>query len=144
MRITADQIISWDPCSGWDRDTVVSTFKGKEGIDIIDFINLKTITPTDIMWAILRPEILPPSLLLQISFDILKEYKTSNVHPLVDNYIKNGKKFAHMGRVLNEEMCNPFHYSMNLICMVTNNNSSDSLEYFSIVKRHVTKYVSNT
>jgi len=86
--VTSKDILSWDPCSGWTLEKIERLLGKSDGITAMDFILSKELTSTDILWAVLRTELIP-----QHQLDLLRElfitYAKTIVEPVRHNRILN-------------------------------------------------------
>ena len=62
LKVTVDQVMSWEPCDDYTRERVEELFAGRESLSALEITELD-IPAKDIMWAVLCEELLPAEIL---------------------------------------------------------------------------------
>ena len=79
--VTSQDILSWNPCAGWDLTNIEETMGKSTGITVMDFVNCSTLKDEEILWAILRIEFFTSKQLKDLSsrfFDYVRKNTTDN------------------------------------------------------------------
>ena len=58
LAVTVDQVMSWPPCEDYTRERVEELFAGREAMTALEILELD-IPCEDILWAVLREELIP-------------------------------------------------------------------------------------
>ena len=62
LTVTVDQVMAWGPCDDYTHERVEELFAGREALSAMDITELD-IPAKDIIWALLREELVPANTL---------------------------------------------------------------------------------
>ena len=58
LKVTVDQVMSWEPCEEYTRERVEELFAGRESLSALEIMKLD-IPAKDMLWAVLCEELVP-------------------------------------------------------------------------------------
>ena len=79
-RFTVDDVLAWDPCDGYGRARLLELFGKRKSITVRGTLRLP-IPPADILWAVLRVDVLPERTLHLLACDFAEHVQRPDADP---------------------------------------------------------------